>query len=235
MITKQYPEYPGLIELGSCSIHIVHNAFGDGLGQFGKEIDQLCLDLHSLFKYSAARWEDFRKVQTELELVPANFQQHTEVRWLSLGPAINRILEQWDGITKFVTEPSKDPKKIPKSSNFKRVYSLLDTYEKGSTKACLEFLSDVVPVFEQVLLIFQKNSPVVHILYDTLCESLLKLLRRFMKADAVGRKYGSELVTIDCKDVTLQLQEDDLVIGTRTRKALKNLTSDQQKCFILGV
>ena len=119
MITEVYPEYPGLIELGSCSIHIVHNAFGDGLGQFGKEIDQLCLDLHSLFKYSAARQEDFRKVQTELELVPSNFQQHTEVRWLSLGPAINRILEQWDGITQFVTELSKDQKKTPKSSSFK--------------------------------------------------------------------------------------------------------------------
>ena len=119
MITEEYPEYPGLIELGSCSIHIVHNAFEDGLGQFGKEIDQLCLDLHLLFKYSAARREDFRKVQTELELVPASFQQHTEVRWLSLGPGINRILEQWDGITQFVTELSKDPKKIPKSSDFK--------------------------------------------------------------------------------------------------------------------
>ena len=56
-----------------------------------------------------------------------------------------------------------------------------------------------------------------------------------MKADAVKGKYGSELVTIDCKDVKLQLQEDDLVIGTRTRKALKKLTSDQQKHFILGV
>ena len=76
------------MELGSCSIHIVHNAFGKGLEKFGKEIDQLCLDLHSLFKYSATRREDFRKVQMELELVPANFQQHTEVRWLSLGPAI---------------------------------------------------------------------------------------------------------------------------------------------------
>ena len=56
-----------------------------------------------------------------------------------------------------------------------------------------------------------------------------------MQADAFGRKCGSELVTIDCKDVKLQLQEDDLVIGTRTRKALKKLTSDQQKHFILGV
>ena len=235
MIMEVYPEYPGLIELGSCSIHIVHNAFGDGLGQFGKEIDQLCLDLHSLFKYSAARREDFRKVQTELELVPSNFQQHTEVRWLSLGPAINRILEQWDGIMQFVTELSKDQKKTPKSSSFKRIYSLLGTNDKGMTKACLEFLSDVVPVFEQVLLIFHKNSPVVHILYDTLCESLLKLLRRFMKPDAVEGKYGSELVTIDCKDIKLRLQEDDLVIGTRTRKALKKLTLGQQERFILGV
>ena len=170
-----------------------------------------------------------------MELVPSNFQQHTEVRWLSLGPAINRILEQWDGITPFVTELSKDQKKTPKSSSFKRIYSLLGPNDKGMTKACLEFLSDVAPVFEQVLLIFQKNSSVVHILYDTLCESLLKLLRRFIKADAVEGKYGSELITIDCKDIKLQLQEDDLVIGTRTRKALKKLTHGQQERFILGV
>ena len=45
-----------------------------------------------------------------------------------------------------------------------------------------------------------------------------------MKPDAVEGKYGSQLVTIDCKGIKLQLQEDDLVIGTRTRKALKKLT-----------
>ena len=94
MITEVYPEYPGLIELGSCSIHIVHNVFGDGLGQFGKEIDQLCLDLYSLFKYSAARWEDFRKVQTEflssgMELcnLLQNFQRTK--RRLQRAPASN--------------------------------------------------------------------------------------------------------------------------------------------------
>ena len=223
------------MELGSCSIHIVHNAFGKGLEKFGKEIDQLCLDIHSLFKYSAARWEDFRKVQMELELVPANFQQHTEVRWLSLGPAISRILEQWDAITHFVTELSKDTKKIPKSSNFKRVYLLLGTKEKGSTKACLEFLNDVVPVFQQVLLIFEKNSPVVHILYDTLCESLLKPFRRFLNPSATEGKYGSDLVMIDCTDIKLQLKDNDLVIGSGTKKALKELSPDQQKHILLGV
>ena len=45
----------GLVDLGSWCIHIIHNAFGKGLEKYGKEIDQLCFDLHSFFKYSAAR------------------------------------------------------------------------------------------------------------------------------------------------------------------------------------
>ena len=93
---------------------MIHNAFGKGLEHYGKDIDQLCLDLHSLFKYSAARREDFKEVQVEMELDTNNFLQHTEVRWLSIGPSIKRILEQWDAITHFVAELAKDSKKVPK-------------------------------------------------------------------------------------------------------------------------
>ena len=93
LIAKYHPEFQGLINLGSCTIHTLHNAFGKGIEQYGKDIDQLCTDLHSLFKYSAARREDFKEIQVELELPEHSFQQHTEVCWLSLGPAIKRILE----------------------------------------------------------------------------------------------------------------------------------------------
>ena len=44
-----------------------------------------------------------------------NFQQYTEVRWLSMEPFIKRVLE--DAIIKFVTELAKDQKKVPKSIN----------------------------------------------------------------------------------------------------------------------
>ena len=63
LITQNHPDFMGLIDLGSCSIHIIHNAFGKGLEQYGKRIDQLCIDLYKLFKYSSARWEDLRKSQ----------------------------------------------------------------------------------------------------------------------------------------------------------------------------
>ena len=48
-----------------------------------------------IIKYSAARQDDFKELQYEMDLKMHNFQQHTEVCWLSIGPAIKRVLEQW--------------------------------------------------------------------------------------------------------------------------------------------
>ena len=71
----------------------MHNAFGKGIEQYGLEIDLLCKDLYTLFQHSAARHEDYVGVQIEMEVEIHNFQQHTKVRWLSMGPSIKRVLE----------------------------------------------------------------------------------------------------------------------------------------------
>ena len=49
-----------------------------------------------------------RKFQQDMEAEVGNFQQHTEVRWLSIGSAIKRILEQQNVITKFIEGLAKD-------------------------------------------------------------------------------------------------------------------------------
>ena len=64
-------------------------------------------------------------MQIEIELEPYNFQQHTEVQWLSMGPSIKRILEQWDAVIQFVAKLAKDPRKVPKGISYKRVYLML--------------------------------------------------------------------------------------------------------------
>ena len=130
-----------------------------------------------------------------------------------MGPPIKRVLEQWEAICRFVTELSKDPKKVPKSINYKCVYMLLGTKDKVITKVTLQFLDSVIPLFEQFLLLFQRSTPVVHVLYDSMCDLIAKLMRRFMKTEATERKYGLDLATIKCKDVTWQLADKDVVIG----------------------
>ena len=235
LVRHDNPEFTGLVDLGSCSIHTIHNAIGKGLEKCGKEIEQHCMDLHALFKYSAARCEDFREVQIEMDLDLTNFLQHTVVRWLSIGPAVKRILEQWEAVTQFVTDLAKDPKKLPRSINFKRVHMMLNAKEKMVTRVLLEFLNDVIPVFEQFFLLFQRASPVIHIMYDSMCDILVRLLRRFMKGQAVEKRYGSDLTSIECQDVKLQLPDKSIVIGKGAREALVKLTSEQQRQALLGI
>ena len=76
---------------------------------------------------------------------------------MSIGPAIKRILEQYEAVAHCVVEVMKDSKKVSKSVNFKRVHVMLATKEKASTRVSLEFQNDIVPVFEQLLLVFQKS------------------------------------------------------------------------------
>ena len=95
-----------------------------------------------------------------MEVDTHNFQQHTEVWWLSVGPSTKRILEQGEAVTHFVAELAKDPKKVLQRTNYKRVYMILGTKEKVVTKVTLEFFNNVIPVFEKFLLLFLKRPPV---------------------------------------------------------------------------
>ena len=79
-IKDEHPEFKGFVDLGSCVLHVVHNGFSEGLEMYGKDIDQLCLDLHAIFKYNAARREDYQQLQANLGAAIETFQQHTEVR-----------------------------------------------------------------------------------------------------------------------------------------------------------
>ena len=71
-----------------------------------------------------------------------NFQQHTEVNWLSIGPAIKRILEQWEAICHFISELAKEPKEMPKSINFKR--GVLNAWYKGKSSYITYWSSSTV-------------------------------------------------------------------------------------------
>ena len=204
MIKDDYPQFAGFVDIGSCVLHVVHNAFGKGLEKYGKEVDQLCLDLHSIFKHSAARREDYKQLQFDMGVDLHTFQQHTEVRWLSIGPAISRIMEQWDAICQFIKDLGKNEKTAPKSINYKRVAAMLTGGEKDATKVLLEFLKSTFPLFEEFLTLFQRPT-------------------------ALEGKYGASLGSVSCEDVKLQLTDNELVIGDQTRKALACLNPAKQK------
>ena len=48
-------------------------------------------------------------------------------------------------------------------------------------------------------------------------------------------KHGSSLASINCKDVKLRLADKDIIIGDSTRKALRELSAEQQRHTMLGI
>ena len=72
-------------------------------------------------------------------------------------------------------------------------------------------MSNVSPVFEDFLTIFQHSCPQVHLLYHKMSEFLPKLMDRFLKRDAY-EKFVSDLVSIDCSAKS-QLPDAATAIG----------------------
>ena len=80
------------------------------------------MDIHSFFKISSARREDFKLIQLEEEIQTHTFLRRVPSRWLTLGPVVDRLIEQWEPLQKYFTGlADKDPKDAPTSSAFKRV------------------------------------------------------------------------------------------------------------------
>ena len=54
-------------------------------------------------------------------------------------------------------------------------------------------------------------------------------MRRFLKLEVVAKKTGKELLNIDVKKDKNQLAEEDVVVGAKTERLLKNLSPHDQK------
>ena len=230
-IRRANPDFQGFVDVGACNIHIVHNSFGKGLDKYGKDAEQLLIDLHSLFKYSAARQQDYKNLQLNLDLELKLFIEHSSLRWLSIGSAVRRILEQWQAIEQLVKFLESDPKRIPQSAAFRCVQAAI---KRNEILVQLNFIASTVTLFETFMLNFQNDEPKIHVLYEQMVDLVKTFLLRFMKGEAVAAVQSYKLSTLDLARHS-QLPDGDLVIGEPTRRELKKLKEDKQKAELLGI
>ena len=87
--------YPNLLDVGSCSLHVVHGAFRTGMKQIGWGIDLLLKSLYSHLHETPARGEDYTKM-TGSEVFPLQFCGH---RWLEDRRVAERAVEMWPSLT----------------------------------------------------------------------------------------------------------------------------------------
>ena len=104
-----------LINVGTCTLHIVNNAFAKGMGYIDKQLDfdQLALDINFFFKLSAARREDLSKVEEITDVAHRNPLKHVQTRWLSIERVLVRLNEQYPNLRQYFLVD------LPKMATFK--------------------------------------------------------------------------------------------------------------------
>ena len=130
LIGRREKDYQtAFLTLGSCTLHIFHNAFKKNIAELSIDIDQFGCDLHFFFKYSFARKEDYKNMQEVTDVFSWYVLKQCSTRWCTIIKVIVRIVEQWKNLCKyflnFFSEQKYFKKEIKYTLRYKRISECL--------------------------------------------------------------------------------------------------------------
>ena len=207
----------GLLNIGSCGLHIVNGAFKTGAAASGWEIDSLLSGLYWLFKESPARREDYR-IATGSETFPLKFCRH---RWVENVLVVERALSVWDGICTYVKKTKEKKGVIPKCNSWKEVETA--TRDPFVT-AKLNFFLSVAKMVTPFLTIYQTDRPMIIFLKEDLKNLILTLMRRFIDEDVLkAANTTKKLIKLDPKDKKNHCDPKTIDVGYMTDKIIRKM------------
>lgn len=218
---------PSILDVGFCSLHTVHNAFACGLNEFGGDVESLAIDLYYFFKRSAVQSEDLKKLQLELGLADHVFLRHVNSRWLTLQSSLDRIIEQFSALKAFFKKTTNS------RTESERLNRLKAAFASNKLLSTMLFLRNVAEIFNRFLLLFQKDEPLVHILYDEMVLLIKKLMGRFMESKSFQDKDGIQLKSVDVDAAALNWKQN-VEIGSDTREQMASASVSDKSKIRLG-
>ncbi|CAF3558690.1 unnamed protein product [Rotaria socialis] len=225
----------GLIHIGSCPLHLIHNSFKRGIDNTDWSIEGFLDHLDSWFSRSPSRRADYLKIAKNISNGTGKFiRRFIIARWLDAGPIIERIIEQWTNLNEYFLRFIPSSRKIsPNNHRYIQIRTMLET---KSTLSHLNFLLFLYHnIYEQILLWFQQSQPLIHLLYDE-CEQLIRrLFSCFINEDLIKNKSFSEIMNISFHNQVNQKCDISLEIGEATRRTLINVSDEESKIFFLDI
>lgn len=85
----------------NCPAHITHNACKYACDKLAVDIETIVLKIYSHFSVSAGRREELRSFFEFVDIEWREILRHVSTRWLSLHPAVTRLLESWPALTSY--------------------------------------------------------------------------------------------------------------------------------------
>ncbi len=207
--------HPGksLLPTGSCSLHIIHNAFRHGCTATEWNLEETLSNLYYFFKDSPARIEDYQKASGIKDL-PPKFCKH---RWLENISVVEKVIS----LLPYLATYFDSFKKHPKLKSFESL--------KEVVKSCLfipqaQFFLSVAREFEPFLQEFQGDAPLLPFLAEDIFKMIRGLMKRFVAQDHLDCiTEASKLIKFDLTNCKHLKDPAMIEIGFVTKTVIADL------------
>lgn len=206
------------VDIGSCGLHTMHNAFRAGLASTGWELGHFFSSLSWLFKDTPARREDFTSLTGSSDF-PLEHCQH---RWVENVEVAERALKVWPHVKKFI-QSLITAKKAINTKSFEHLKGCMDDV---LLIAKIESFISIAKVLQPFLKRYQTDAPLLPFMAQDLFNMLRSLLQRFV-TPAVFKECTSvtALLSADLSDIKNLLPPGEVDIGFKAKSAVKEIKS----------
>ena len=198
-----------LLEIGTCGLHIVHNAFKHGGKASGWSIDKILAAMYKIFDQAASRRGDYERLTKGV--YPLQFVSH---RWAENQIVAERAIEVWEDIVTVVKywmslpknkQPHKDNKSFPR---------LVSAITDPLMICKFKFFAATAKILNKFLLKFQTDKPMVPFLAHALDEIIRNFCTSFLLKETLDNAKTCRLLSkVKFTDPSVQKRASDVDPG----------------------
>ncbi|CAL9686817.1 unnamed protein product [Knipowitschia caucasica] len=156
VFTKLRAANSGILR-GNCHAHIVHNTVRKALDKLSVDVENIVLKVYSFFSNSAKRRESLKEFCEFCDVEFHEILRHVVTRWLSLNPAITRLLQNWVPLKSYLISIGEGcPKRLKELMRLTENAAGVEE-EPDIVEVYLLFCNNVLSLFEEVVKKLETN------------------------------------------------------------------------------
>ena len=210
-------DHPGIIDIGSCGLHVIHGAFQTGLQSQGWELNKIFRGMFNIFNESPARREVYTRISESSKFA----FQFCATRWVEDEMVAQRGMEIWPNFVKVVKHwESQCKSSRPDNKSYE---TLVKHHQDVFVPLKMEFFRHTAKIFKEFLVQFQTDAPMVPFLAHALERQMRKIAKIVIKRKVLkDAKTPYSLMKIDLDKEENRRADDDIELGTALKEMLSS-------------
>jgi hypothetical protein len=238
-VYENFKSENNFIVKANCNCHVIHNTAKYSLMKLDLDVENLIIKVFAHFSNSAKRVESLKSCYEFSETEFQKILKHVPTRWLSLFPAIKRLLKNSKEIKNYFIGIGTDNchKVIVEFVWGAKINGL------NSSDLYLEFTKNLMEIFHQNLELLQSNKVNSSNLYDIMMKLKTQLTNRreqkffgsnindYLKNISVSERETFEYEALECYDRALDYLEKHFNFESSIFKHFKSLNLDDKLVY----